>query len=147
MRRLKPPSSPLPERSTPTGDLNTNPRLITVVISSRSLWSKPLRESTSSTSSTSTTPRCSTTETGPSTESQDLTTTTAPSPSPTTGRVPNSALSHGSAEELDSVREEDGAPASTDARDPLFPLRPLESHPLTEERVRLIKKSIKLLFK
>merc|ERR550514_1130679 len=43
---------------------------------------------------------------------------TAPSPSPTTGRVPNNALSPGSAEVPDSAREEDGAPVSMDVRDP-----------------------------
>merc|ERR1712078_186605 len=61
----------------------------------------------SSTSSTSTTPRCSTRVTGLPTRNLDHTTTTAPSPSPTTGRVPSNALSPGSAEEPDSAREED----------------------------------------
>merc|ERR1712072_1339869 len=73
---------------------------------------------TSSTSSTSTTPRCSTRETGPLTRSPDPMVMTALSPSPTTGRVPNNALSPGSAEVPDSAREEDGAPVSMDVRDP-----------------------------
>merc|ERR1719498_1393148 len=75
---------------------------------------------TSSTSSTSTTPRCSTRATGLPTRNLDHTTTTAPLPSPTTGRVPNNALSPGSAEVPECAREEDGAPASTDVRDPHF---------------------------
>merc|ERR1711957_506439 len=46
------------------------------------------------------------------------TTKTAPSPSQTTGRVPNNAPNHGNAEELDSAREVDGAPDMTDVREP-----------------------------
>merc|ERR1712151_766224 len=87
----------------------------------------------SSTSSTSTTPRCSTRVTGLPTRNLDHTTTTAPSPSPTTGRVPSNALSPGSAEEPDSAREEDGAPVSTDARDPHSQLRPQVSPTPTEQ--------------
>merc|ERR1712151_1372274 len=78
----------------------------------------PKPRAISSTSSTSTTPRCSTRVTGLPTRNLDHTTTTAPLPSPTTGRVPNNALSPGSAEVPDFAREEDGAPVSTDARDP-----------------------------
>merc|ERR1712078_448805 len=88
---------------------------------------------TSSTSSISTTPRCSTRETGLPTRSPDLMTTTAPSPSPTTGRVPNNVLSPGSAEALECAREADGAPVSTDAKDPLSLLRPPVSLTPTEE--------------
>merc|ERR1712070_1255741 len=66
---------------------------------------------TSSTSSTSTTLRCSTRVTGLLTRRPDHTTTTAPLPSPTTGRVTNNALSPGSAEAPECAREADGAPA------------------------------------
>merc|ERR1712032_1061632 len=88
---------------------------------------------TSSTSSTSITPRCSTRETGLLTRNLDPMTTTAPSPSPTTGRVPNSALSPGSAEAPECAREEDGAPVSTDARDPHSQLRLQVSPTPTEQ--------------
>merc|ERR1712224_225390 len=87
---------------------------------------------TNSTSSTSTTPRCSTRVTGLLTRNQDPMTTTAPLPNPTTGRVPNSALSPGSAEVPDSAREEDGAPDSTDA-DPHSQLRLQVSPTPTEQ--------------
>merc|ERR1711934_505946 len=101
-----------------------------------SLPSLPLESQmvrTSSTSSTSTTLRCSTRVTGLPTRNLDLTTTTAPSPSPTTGRVPNNALSPGSAEAPECAREEDGAPASTDVRDPHSQLRPQVSPTPTEQ--------------
>merc|ERR1711901_7952 len=75
-------------------------------------------DDTSSTSSISITPRCSTRETGLPTRSLDLMTTTAPLPSLTTGRVLNDALSPGNAEAPECAREEDGAPDSTDAKDP-----------------------------
>merc|ERR1711934_1317983 len=97
--------------------------------------SPPLRSQmvrTSSTSSTSTTLRCSTRVTGPPTRNLDLMTTTAPSPNPTTGRVPNSVLSPGSAEAPECAREEDGAPDSTDARDPHSQPRPQVSPTPTE---------------
>merc|ERR1711967_116741 len=74
-------------------------------------------DKTNSTSSISITPRCSTRVTGPLTKPQDHTITTAPSPSPTTGRVPNNALSHGNAEAPECAKEADGALDSTDARD------------------------------
>merc|ERR1712032_265613 len=70
----------------------------------------PKPRAISSTSSTSTTPRCSTRVTGLPTRNLDHTTTTAPSPRPTTGRVPSNALSPGSAEVPDFAREVDGAP-------------------------------------
>merc|ERR1711998_315846 len=70
------------------------------------------------TSSISITPRCSTKETGPLTKNLDLMTTTAPSPNLTTGRVLNNALSPGNAEVPECAREEDGAPDSTDVKDP-----------------------------
>merc|ERR1712146_712292 len=54
-------------------------------------------------------------------------------PSPTTGRVPNNALSPGSAEALECAREADGAPASMAAKDLLFPFKPLVSLIPTEE--------------
>merc|ERR1740121_3618168 len=70
-----------------------------------------------STSSTSITPRCSTRVTGLATKPPDLTITTAPSPSPTTGRVPNNALSPGNAEAPECAKEAEGALDSMDARD------------------------------
>merc|ERR1712227_225563 len=87
---------------------------------------------TSSTSSTSTTPRCSIRVTGLLTKRPDHTTTTAPLPSPTTGRVLNNALSPGSAEAPECAREADGAPVSTDARDPHSQLKLQVSPPPTE---------------
>merc|ERR1712167_509107 len=71
-----------------------------------------------STSSISITPRCSTRVTGPHTKNLDPMTTTAPLPNPTTGRVPNNALSPGNAEAPECAREVDGAPASMDVKDP-----------------------------
>merc|ERR1712032_1668467 len=59
-------------------------------------------------------------------------TTTAPLPRPITGRVPSNVLSPGSAEEPDSAREADGAPVSTDARDPHSQPRPQVSPTPTE---------------
>jgi len=73
---------------------------------------------TNSTSSTSIMLRCSIRVTGPPIKNQDLMITTAPLPSPTTGRVPNNALSPGNAEAQECAREEDGAPASMDVKDP-----------------------------
>merc|ERR1711881_563052 len=90
-----------------------------------------------STSSTSTTPRCSTRVTGPLTRSQDPMIMTAPLPNPTTGRELNNALSHGSAEVLDSVREADGAPVSMDVRDPHSQPKLRVSPPPTERQVEL----------
>merc|ERR1712167_376290 len=87
----------------------------------------------SSTSSTSITPRCSTRETGPLTRNLDPMTMTAPSPSPTTGREPNSALSLGNAEALECAREVDGALDSTVAKD--LPSQPrLQDLPPPTER-------------
>merc|ERR1712146_788756 len=65
--------------------------------------------------------------TGPSTELLIPTTKTAPSPSPTTGRVPNNALNPGSAEVPDSAREAAGAPAMMVAKELPFPTKPLAS--------------------
>ena len=73
---------------------------------------------TNSTSSISITPRCSTRVTGPDTRSPDPMRMIAPLLNPTTGRVPNNALSPGNAEALECAREEDGAPASMDVKDP-----------------------------
>merc|ERR1712070_430713 len=114
-----PPTSP--PTSPPTPPLTPPPL---------SLRSQMVR--TSSTSSTSTTLRCSTRVTGLLTRRPDHTTTTAPLPSPTTGRVPNNALSPGSAEAPECAREADGAPASTDVRDPHFQLKLQVSPPPTE---------------
>merc|ERR1719453_2351879 len=71
---------------------------------------------TSSTSSTSIMLRCSTRVTGPI-RNLDHMITTAPFPNPTTGRVPNSALSPGNAEAPECAREADGALDSTAAKD------------------------------
>ena len=71
--------------------------------------------------------------TGPNTELLTHTTKTALSLNQTTGRVPNNAPNPGNAEVPDSAREADGAPASTDARDPLSLLRPPVSLTPTEE--------------
>merc|ERR1712216_38622 len=87
---------------------------------------------TSSTSSTSITPRCSTRVTGPLTRNLDPMITTAPSPSPTTGRVPNSSLSPGNAEALECAREADGALDSTVAKDLPSQLRLPDLPPPTE---------------
>ena len=57
-------------------------------------------------------------ETGKTTELLIPTIRTAPSPSQTTGRVLNSAPSHGNAEELDSAREEDGVLDMMVAKEP-----------------------------
>lgn len=62
--------------------------------------------------------------TGPNTEPPDLMIRTAPSLSLTTGRVPSSALSPGSAEEPDFAREADGAQVTMDARELPCPSRP-----------------------
>merc|ERR1712046_360373 len=67
---------------------------------------------------TTTTLRNSGRVTGPSTELPTQPTKTAPSPSPTTGRVPNNAPNPGNAEVPDSAREADGAPVMTDVREP-----------------------------
>merc|ERR1711862_1018820 len=56
--------------------------------------------------------------TGPNIELLTLTTKTAVSLSPTTGRVPSSALNPGSAEVPDFAREVDGALDTTDVREP-----------------------------
>merc|ERR1712167_245818 len=70
------------------------------------------------TEKTTITPRNSGRETSPNTEPHTHTTKTAPSPNPTTGRVPNNAPNPGNAEVPDSAREEDGAPDMTDVREP-----------------------------
>merc|ERR1712127_1001781 len=67
---------------------------------------------------TTTTLRNSGRVTGPNTELPTQPTKTAPSPSPTTGRVPNNAPNPGSAEVPDSAREADGAPVMTGVREP-----------------------------
>jgi len=87
---------------------------------------------TNSISSTSITPRCSTRVTGAHTRNPDLMITIAQSPSQTTGRVPNNALNHGNAEAPECAKEEDGAPASTDVRDPHSQLKLQVSQAPTE---------------
>merc|ERR1711907_473781 len=101
--------------------------------SSLPLLPPPPPKRTSSTSSISITPRCSTRETGLPTRSLDLMTTTAPSPSLTTGRVLNNALSPGNAEVPECAREEDGAPDSMDVRDPHFQPKLQDFPTLTEK--------------
>ena len=66
---------------------------------------------------TTITPRNSGKVISPNTEPLTHTTKTAPSPSQTTGRVPNNAPNPGNAEVPDSAREEDGAPDMTDVRE------------------------------
>jgi hypothetical protein len=60
--------------------------------------------------------------------------TTAPLPRPTTGRVPNNVLSHGSAEALECAREEDGALDLMDVREPHFQLKLQVFHTPTEQK-------------
>ena len=71
-------------------------------------------------------------ETGPSTEPLTQMTKTAPSPSPTTGRVLNNAPNPGSAEAPECAREEDGAPDMTDVRESYFQIK-LQVLPQTAE--------------
>merc|ERR1712167_506257 len=86
-----------------------------------------------------TTPKSSGAETGPNIELLTLTTKTAVSLSPTTGSVPNSALNPGSAEVPDSAREADGAPDTTDVREPHSQTRPQDSPRITEQAGRAAK--------
>jgi hypothetical protein len=65
-------------------------------------------------------------------------TKTAPSPNPTTGRVPNNAPNLGNAEELDSAREVDGAQDMTVAKEPHSQTRPQDSQ-LTIENTQIKK--------
>ncbi len=67
------------------------------------------------------------------TERPDLTIRIAPSPSPTTGRVPNNALSPGNAEAPECAKEVDGALDSMDAKDPHSQLKLQASHTPTEQ--------------
>merc|ERR1719432_357576 len=82
---------------------------------------------------TTTTPRSSGEPTGPNIELLTLTTKTAVSLSPTTGRVPSSALNPGSAEVPDFAREVDGALDTTDVREPHSQTRPQDSPQTTEQ--------------
>merc|ERR1711934_36126 len=81
---------------------------------------------------TTITPRHGGRETGLSTEPLTLTIKTAPSLSPTTGRVLNNAPNPGNAEVPDSAREEDGAPDMTAVREPHSQIK-LQDLPLTTE--------------
>merc|ERR1719265_1298050 len=94
-----------------------------------------------STSSISITLRCSTRVTGLPTKNQDLMTMTAPSPNPTTGRVPNNAPNPGNAEAPECAREVDGAPVSTDARDPHSQPKLQVSQTPTEIRYEIMRKN------
>ena len=73
---------------------------------------------------TSITPRVFGEAIGPNTELLTQMTKTAQSPNLITGRVPNNALNHGSAEVPDFAKEEDGALDTTDARELLFQTKP-----------------------
>merc|ERR1712070_881660 len=86
------------------------------------------------TEKTTTTPRNSGREISPSTELLTHTTKTAPSPSQTTGRVPNNAPNPGNAEVPDSAREADGAQDMTDAREPHSQTKLQDSFQTAEER-------------
>ena len=77
--------------------------------------------------------------TGPNIELLTLMTKTAVSLSPTTGRVPNSALNPGSAEVPDFAREADGALDTTDVREPHSQTRPQDSPRITEQAGRAAK--------
>merc|ERR1712166_295233 len=81
--------------------------------------------------------------TGKSTEPPDQTIKTAVSPNPTTGRVPNSALSHGNAEVPDSAREVDGAPDMTVAKEPHSQTK-LQASPQTTEITDLTQREFKM---
>merc|ERR1719198_2745393 len=141
---LKPTSPTTPPETSPTTPLETPPTtpplpslnptpLETPPPTPPPLSLRSQMVRTSSTSSTSTTPRCSIRVTGLLTRRPDHTTTTAPLPSPTTGRVLNNALSPGNAEAPECAREADGAPVSTDARDPHSQLK-LQVFPPPTER-------------
>merc|ERR1711959_225969 len=81
---------------------------------------------------TTTTARNSGVATGPNIELLTLTTKTAVSLSPTTGRVPSSALNPGSAEVPDFASAVDGALDTTDVREPHSQTRPQDSPRITE---------------
>jgi hypothetical protein len=81
---------------------------------------------------TMTTPRSSGKLTGPHTEPLIQTIKIAPSPNPTTGKVPNNAPNPGNAEVLDSAKEEDGAPDMTVVREPHSQIK-LQDSPQTSE--------------
>merc|ERR1712060_551299 len=85
------------------------------------------------TEKTTITPRNSGRETSPNTEPLIHTTKTAPSPNPTTGRVPNNAPNPGNAEVPDSAREVDGAPDMTDVKE-LHSQIKLQDLPLISEQ-------------
>jgi len=82
---------------------------------------------------TTTMPRSSGKVTGPNTEPLTHTTKTAPSPNPTTGRVPNNAPNLGNAEVPDSVREADGAQDMMAARELPSQTKPQDSSQTTEQ--------------
>ena len=73
--------------------------------------------------------------TGPSIELPTQMTKTAPSVNPITGRVPNNALNHGSAEVPDSAKEADGALDMTDVRVLHFQTKPQDLPPTAEHLV------------
>ena len=83
-------------------------------------------------------PRNSGKETGPNTELLTQTIKTAPSPNPTTGRVPNNALNHGSAEAPECAKEEDGAPDMMDVRELHFQTKPQVLPPTAENEIQLL---------
>ena len=104
-------------------------------------------DSSPPTEKTMTTPRNSGRVTLPNTEPHTHTTKTAPSPSQTTGRVPNNAPNPGNAEVPDSAREADGAPVMMDVREPHSQIKLQASFQIAEQRdgfvdeVHLVMKS------
>merc|ERR1711915_215701 len=81
----------------------------------------------------------------PSTEPLTHTTKTAPSPNPTTGRVPNNAPNPGNAEVPDSAREADGAQDMTDVREPHSQIKLQVSFQTADRHERLqLLKSVKM---
>merc|ERR1711998_462430 len=96
---------------TTTTTLNTSPLpVLHQLLDSDTPMFQPLEKTTI-------TPRNSGKETGPNTEPLTLTIKTAPSPNPTTGRVPNNAPNLGNAEVPDSAKEVDGAPDMMDVKE------------------------------
>ena len=89
--------------------------------------------------------------TGPNIELLTLTTKTAVSLSPTTGRVPNNAPNHGNAEVPDSAREADGAQDMTDVREPHSQTKLQDFFQTAEQhlwlQIEVFEKMLKLLMR
>merc|ERR1712086_536232 len=114
-----------PSTTTPTTSSTSPSPVPHQLLDSDTPMSHPLEKTT-------TMPRNSGRETGLNTEPLTQTIKTAPSPNPTTGRVPNNAPNPGNAEVPDSAREEDGAPDMTDVREPHSQIK-LQDSPQTSE--------------